>query len=189
MTGACVKQSQQESSEPWRWLQLGFRLWSSWRMPGNSWLRQELIKPICRCGMCCCASQRRRCAAVCVGICAEKHGMNLPKTKNFLCFYNQPILLLYKERSKIMFCIEILALCGITQIMMTSYLFKSLRTNMPTKRLRHTVSSPLGMGFWVGFVAYAGVALCPPYIEHSFPLAAEQAEIDKFCAKYTSYEN
>ena len=60
-----------------------------------------------------------------------------------------------------MFCIEILALCGITQ-MMTSFLFKPLRTSMPMKLWRHTVSSPLCMGFWVGFIAYAGVALCPP---------------------------
>ena len=58
---------------------------------------------------------------------------------------------------------------------MTSFLFKPLRASMPTKWLRHTVSSPLGMGFWVGFIAYAGVALCPPDIEHSFPLAAAVA--------------
>ena len=69
-----------------------------------------------------------------------------------------------------MFCIEIMALCGITQMIMNSYLFKPL--NMPTKWLRHTVSSPLCMGFWVGFIVYATVALCPPDIEYSFPLAA-----------------
>ena len=74
-----------------------------------------------------------------------------------------------------MFCVEILALCGITQMMMTSYLFKPLRTNMPTKWWKHTVSSPLCMGFWVGFIVYGVVALCQLDIEHSFPLAAAVA--------------
>ena len=74
-----------------------------------------------------------------------------------------------------MFCVEIMALCGITQIMMTSFLFKPLRTSMPMKWWRHTVSSPLCMGFWVGFIAYAAVVLCPSDIEHSFPLVAAVA--------------
>ena len=74
-----------------------------------------------------------------------------------------------------MFCIEILALCGVTQMIMTSFLFKPLRVSMPMKWWRHTVSSPLCMGFWVGFIAYAAVALCSPGIEHSFPLAVAVA--------------
>jgi len=31
------------------------------------------------------------------------------------------------------------------------------------------------MGFWVGFIAYAAVVLCPSDIEHSFPLVAAVA--------------
>ena len=40
---------------------------------------------------------------------------------------------------------------------------------------RYPISSPLCMGFWVGFFVYGTVALCPPDIEHSFPLAAAVA--------------
>ena len=84
-----------------------------------------------------------------------------------------------------MFCVEILALCGVTQMVMTSYLFKPLRTSMPMKWWRHTVSSPLCMGFWVGFIAYGTVALYSPDIEHSFPLAAAVAMTTNVYVQWT----
>ena len=74
-----------------------------------------------------------------------------------------------------MYCIEIMALCGITQIIMTTFLSHPLRENNSTKRSRHTTSSPLCTGFWVGFIIYVAVALCPSDIELPFPLATAVA--------------
>ena len=74
-----------------------------------------------------------------------------------------------------MYCIEIMALCGITQIIMTTFLSHPLRENNSTKRPRHTTSRPLCTGFWVGFIIYIAVAICPPDINLPFPLAAAVA--------------
>jgi len=77
-----------------------------------------------------------------------------------------------------MWFVEILALCGITQIITTSRLFAPLRNHIPTTQLKYMISCPQDMGFSVGFAAYAAVALSAalsPEISFAFPLAASVA--------------
>ena len=61
-----------------------------------------------------------------------------------------------------MFVVEILALCGITQMITTSYLCASLRANTPTKCLRFIIMNPLCMGFFVGIFTYTAIMLYVP---------------------------
>jgi len=86
-----------------------------------------------------------------------------------------------------MFLVEILALCGIAQVLMTSFLFAPLRANMPTKALKYAVTKPQCTGFLVGFIAYATVALCgfTPGTDHSFPMAAAVASVTNVYAQWT----
>ena len=70
--------------------------------------------------------------------------------------------------------IEVLALCGITQIITASYLFAPVRANVPTKHLKYLMSCAQCMGFWVGSIFYATVALSTellPSVAYVFPLA------------------
>ena len=73
-----------------------------------------------------------------------------------------------------MFIVEILALCGVTQIITTSYLFASVRRYVPTDHLKYMLSCSQCMGFWIGFGAYVAVALyslCCPDTDFIFPIA------------------
>ena len=73
-----------------------------------------------------------------------------------------------------MVLIEILALCGIAQIITASYLLAPLRATVPTAHLKYLVSCAQCTGFWVGFIVYAAVACCAivaPETNFGFPLA------------------
>ena len=69
-------------------------------------------------------------------------------------------MFLNKRKEKKMFAVEILALCGITQMITSSYFCAPLRAHIPTKCLRFIIRNPLCMGFCMGNFAYATVALC-----------------------------
>jgi len=85
-----------------------------------------------------------------------------------------------------MFLVEILALCGITQVLMTSFLFAPLRANIPTKALKYVLTKPQCTGFLVGFITYAIVALCDftPGTVYAFPMAAAVASLTNVYAQW-----
>ena len=82
-----------------------------------------------------------------------------------------------------MILVEVLALCGIVQIITTSYLLAPLRASLPTEHLKHLVSCTQCMGFWVGFIVYAVVAICSvfaPISSFSLPIADMVASSDVY---------
>jgi len=85
-----------------------------------------------------------------------------------------------------MFVVEILALCGIAQVLMTSVLFAPLRAHIPPKVLEYVVTSPHCIGFFVGFLTYATVALCgfTPGTAYSFPMAAAVVSVTNVYAQW-----
>jgi hypothetical protein len=68
-----------------------------------------------------------------------------------------------------MVCIEILALCGIAQMLTDSWLGMLLRALIPTKFHRYTIADIQVIGFWLGLTAYTAVALCAGVPETAFP--------------------
>ena len=71
-----------------------------------------------------------------------------------------------------MFVVEILALCGITQMITSSYFCAPVRAHIPTRCLRFIIRNPLCMGFCLGSFAYATVALCASQVPtDSLPMA------------------
>ena len=86
-----------------------------------------------------------------------------------------------------MFLVEILALCGIAHLIMDSCLFESLYKRMSLKWFKDLASSPQCLGFWVGFIAYAVVALSAavPWIEISLPMVALVATCGNIYIQWT----
>ena len=79
-----------------------------------------------------------------------------------------------------MFIIEILALCGVVQIITSSQLFASIRNKIPTASLKYMVTCSQCIGFWVGFCAYTVVVLCSAFgqvTDFIFPIATNLAAI------------
>ena len=82
-----------------------------------------------------------------------------------------------------MIVVEILALCGITHVIMVSYHCSSVRAFIPTKSLRRMMKSSPCIGFWVGILAYAAVALCAHFTHEvacPLPIAALVATAQGF---------
>ena len=79
-----------------------------------------------------------------------------------------------------MFIIEILALCGVVQIITSSHLFAPARDKMPTASLKYMVTCSQCIGFWVGFCAYSIVVLCSAFglmTDFVFPIATGLASV------------